>query len=391
MKNNISKYIEHILPDIVYLADYIFDNPEIGNAEYKACDILTRQFSQHGFSVEIGVGNLPTAFRAAYANGTNGPTIGLLVEYDALETLGHACGHHLQGPIALAAALAIKNLITDKPYKLVIYGTPAEETTSGKLTMLKNGCFKDIDLALMTHANPGTCIDIKSMAAIKYTVTFYGQASHAALKPENGRSALDALLLAFHGIEFLREHVPEDTKIHYTVVNAGGPANSIPAKAVGSFYVRNYNSLKLREIMPRFEKIMQGAAMMTETRVEIAIEKELIAKIPCPSLNELAMKNAAEFKLPNLLPPREKTGSTDFGAVMYEVPGTCLRIDFVPLGTASHSQEYLQAGKGPAAQKALSYGAKALAGMCWDIIIDSNLLNIIKNDFMTNKRAAANS
>lgn len=389
MKEKISSYIDSVAEHLVSMSEYIFDNPEIGNKEFKACELLCKAFEAEGFQVEKGIGGLETAFRAIYEHGTGGPSIGILVEYDALEKQGHACGHHMQGPTGLGAALAVRESVQDKPYKLVIYGTPAEETTSGKLTMIKNGCFKDIDVAIMTHANPGTGIDVKSMAAIKYTVTFHGVAAHAALRPEAGRSAFDALLLSFQGVEFLREHVQDDTRIHYTVLDAGGPANSIPAKAVGSFYVRSYNPIKLYDIAKRFEKVLQGAAMMTETTVDIHIDKELKGKIPCYVLNDLAMKNATEFGMSNLQPPREKTGSTDFGAVMFDTPGTCLRVDFVPAGTASHSQAYLDAGKGVAAARAISDGAKTVAGICYDIITQDGLLASIQKDFEDNKTAAA--
>lgn len=389
MKNKISPYIDSIATELTEMSEFIFDNPEIGNKEYKACDLLCNAFSKRGFSVEKGVGGLETSFRAVYEQGSGGPSIGILVEYDALEKQGHACGHHMQGPLGYGAALALQQSIEDKPYKIVVYGTPAEETTSGKIAMMNNGCFRDIDVALMTHGNPGTGIDVKSMAAIKYTVTFHGKAAHAALRPEMGRSAFDALLLSFQGVEFLREHVPEDTRIHYTVLDAGGPANSVPAKAVGSFYVRSYNPIKLYDIAKRFEKVMQGAAMMTETTVDIHVDKELKGKIPCYVLNDLAMKNAAEFGLTNLQPAREKTGSTDFGTVMFDIPGTCLRVDFVPVGTASHSQEYLDAGKGATANKAIVDGAKALAGIAYDIVMQAGLLESIKADFVKNKEEAA--
>ncbi len=389
MKKRIAETIDRMGSELVEMSDYIFDNPEVGNSEYKASELLCAALEKNGFAVERSIGGLETAFRATYENGTGGASIGLLVEYDALAKQGHACGHHMQGPTGYGAAVAIKQLLRDKPYKIVVYGTPAEETTSGKLAMLANGCFRDIDVAIMTHANPGTAVDVKSMAAIKYTVTFRGKAAHAAMRPEQGRSALDGLLLAFQGVEFLREHVPEDTRMHYTVLDAGGPANSVPAQAVGSFYVRSYNTIKLQGVAERFEKVLQGAAMMSETTVEIHRDKELKGKIPCYVLNDLAMANAKEFGMSNLQPPREKTGSTDFGAVMFEIPGTCLRVDFVPIGTSSHSQEYLEAGKGAIAARAVCDGAKAVAGMCFDIITQEGLLESIRSDFEKNKQQMA--
>lgn len=382
MKNTVYKKIDELLPELKRMANYIFDNPEVGLKEYKAMNSLTEFLEKNNFIIEKGIAGLETAFRATYENGVGGPSIGVLVEYDALENLGHACGHHLQGPIGLGAAIAIINCVKELNYKLVIYGTPAEETVGGKLIMIKNGCFKDIDIALMTHVGANTTTDIKSMAMCKLNVTFKGKSSHAALQPESGRSALDALLLTFNAVEFLREHVPEDVKMHYTIQNAGGPANIVPEQANGIFYLRSYDNQTLADCKKRFFKIVEGAKLMTETDGSIEILKEMGGKIPILSLNELVMKNALLVNAPALSKPREKTGSTDFGSVMSLIPGTCLRVAFVPEGTSSHSQEYLKAGKSEEAVLAIQVGAKALAGTIYDIIADIKVFNEIKNEFL---------
>ena len=143
--------------------------------------------------------------------------IGILCEYDALEGLGHGCGHHMQGPSCLGAAVALKECAGEEPFTLVVYGTPAEETLGSKCDMIKNGCFHELDAAFMMHGSPTTCTDVKCLADQSFRVTFHGKRAHAALAPEQGRSAFDALLVAFNGIEFLREHVPDDVRMHYTV------------------------------------------------------------------------------------------------------------------------------------------------------------------------------
>ena len=130
----------------------------------------------------------------------------------------------MQGPGCLGAAAALKETLADKPYRLVVYGTPAEETRGAKASMIKNGCFHDIDAAFMMHGSPTTCTDVKCLADQSFRVKFYGKRAHAALAPEKGRSAFDALLVAFNGIEFLREHVPDDTRMHYTVSGLPGPS-----------------------------------------------------------------------------------------------------------------------------------------------------------------------
>jgi len=386
MKQEIWKTIEQSAPRWIELADWIFDHPELGNQEFQASARLLEPLEEAGFKIERNIAGLPTAFRAEYRQGQGGPVIGLLTEYDALEKLGHACGHHLQGPAIVACALAIIKAVKEFPFTLVIYGTPAEETTSGKITMLQHGYFEELDAALMIHANPGTTVDVKSMALATFTVTFHGITSHAAVKPEAGRSALDGLLLSFQGVEFLREHVPEDVRMHYTVIDGGGAANSVPAKAVGHFYLRSYDSHTLKDVKRRFYQVIEGAALMSDTKASIMAEKEIDAKIPVLTLNDLLMHNANEVSAPHICPPREKTGSTDFGNVMVRVPGSCLRMDFVPLGTPSHSEAYLAAGKGEAAVTAVLVGAKILAGSVYQLISEPELLQKVRNEFREAKK-----
>ncbi|SCI91370.1 Aminobenzoyl-glutamate utilization protein B [uncultured Clostridium sp.] len=386
LKEVMFREIDEIRNEMTAMADDIFDHPEIGMEEFHAQKVLTDWLEKEGFQVERGVVGVETAFKAVYSHGTGGPNIGLLCEYDALPGIGHACGHHMQGPSILAAAKALKDADIKEPYTITVYGTPAEESVSGKIRMIQNGCtFEELDVALMMHGGPATQVDVKSLANSKYKVIFHGVSSHAAIRPEKGRSALDGLILAFQGIEFLREHVNSDVKIHYTVVNCGGtPANVVPAYAEASVYVRSYNRAYLDTVCRRFEKVLKGAAMMTETEVEIIEEKKVDNKIPVLTLNDLVMKQAEELHAPQLAPAREKTGSTDFGNVMRRVPGTCARIAFVDPGAAAHSQEYIAAGKTDAAHDAVVYGAKILAGTALELIEDPELLNRVKTEFKEN-------
>lgn len=386
LKEVMFRDIDGIRNEMTAMADDIFDHPEIGLEEFHAQKVLTDWLEKEGFVIERGVAGVETAFKAVYRYGEGGPNIGLLCEYDALPGIGHACGHHMQGPSILAAAKALKDAEIREPYVITVYGTPAEESVSGKIRMIQNGCtFEELDAALMMHGGPATQVDVKSLANSKYKVIFHGVSAHAAIKPEKGRSALDALILAFQGIEFLREHVNSDVKIHYTVVNCGGtPANVVPAYAEASVYVRSYNRAYLDTVCRRFEKVLKGAAMMTETEVEIIEEKKVDNKIPVLTLNDLVMKQAEEIHAPQIAPAREKTGSTDFGNVMRRVPGTCARIAFVAPGAAAHSQEYIEAGKTEAAHDAVIYGAKILAGTALELIEDPELLKQAKEEFRKN-------
>jgi len=385
MKETIFNYINEITSELLGMSDYIFDNPELAFEEFKAAEILTNYLEENGFNVELGLGTLKTAFRAVYENGVGGPTIGLLCEYDALEGMGHACAHQMQGPSIVGAALSIKNVLIDKPYKLIVYGTPGEEGGGGKITMLKEGYLTDIDVALMMHGGPATQTDVKSMASTSISVTFHGESAHAALKPELGRSALDALLLTFHGLEILREHVLEDTRMHYTVIDAGGPSNVVPAKAVGSFNLRSYNSAYLKDVVRRFEKIVEGASLMTETTYEVEIEKTLESKIPVYKLNELLMSNAELIDAPTRRIAREKTGSTDFGNVTYLLPGSCIRVAFVDENLSSHSLDFINDGKSERGHAAVITAAKILAGTTFDVINNPDIVKEIQDEFKSTK------
>ena len=386
IKSLMDQSIDNIREELWALGDSIYDNPEVALHEVFASTLLEDWLEQHGFNVTRGLGTMSTAFRATYENGAGGPSIGLLCEYDALPRLGHACGHHLQGPCIIAAANAIKNANIDKPYKLVIYGTPAEENLAGKITMLEEGCFRDIDVALMMHGSPTTTCDIKSMANYHIDVVFEGKSSHAAINPDKGRSALDALLLTFQGIEFLREHVPEDSRMHYTVADTYNiPANVVPDKAKGSFILRSFNMYTLENIFSRFERIVHGAAEMTETMATIKVQSHMAAKIPVLSLNKLLIDCAEEIGAPRISGPRKKPGSTDFANVMEIVPGSCIRVAFVPENAASHSQEILANGKAETGHNAIIYGAKVLANAAYEMIKDDSLLAEIKDEFIRNK------
>ena len=387
MRDKIKNYVDEISGWLWELSDRIYDYAEPAFEEKQSCSLMEAAFEKHGFVVEHGVAGLDTAFRAVYSQGTDGLSIGLLFEYDALEQVGHACGHHMQGPSVLGAALAVKELCREQDYRLVVYATPAEETVGGKIIMMDEGCFKDIDVALMMHGAPTTCVDVKCMALEDFIITFKGVKAHAAMSPDQGRSAFDAALLSFQGIEFLREHVKEDTRMHYTVLNAGGPPNVVPDQTVAEYTLRSYDTDYLNEVVDRFRDVIRGACMMTGTQYSEERTYPFRAKIPCYELNDLIMEQARAFEAPQLARPREKTGSTDFGNVMYEVPGSCIRVAFVPEGTSAHSKEYLDAGKTETAHKAVSYGAMILAGTILELIHKPERMERIREEFARAKKS----
>lgn len=394
LKKLLGEVIEMHRAELCKMADLIYDFAEKSAEEYKSMELLTDYLQNEGFTVERGIA-LDTAFRATWDNcrasvddeGENtAPVLGILVEYDALEDIGHACGHHMQGPAGIGAAIAIKDVMKDYPFKLVIYGTPAEETLGGKIVMLDAGYMKELDLALMSHGSPNTSVDEKCMALENFVVTFHGVKSHAAISPDEGRSALDAALLSFHAIEMLREHVKDDTRMHYTIRNAGGPPNVVPDLTVAEYTLRSYSTSYLNTVVERFYNILKGAALMTDTTYDIQRDLPFKSKIVCHSVNDLLMKNAAYEKAPSIAAPRKKTGSTDFGNVLYEIPGSCIRIAFTKPDAQPHSQEYLEAGKTDKAHDAICYAAKIMADTFCDVITTPGLLTQIKEEFYAAKQ-----
>lgn len=394
LKKLLGEVIEMHRAELCKMADLIYDFAEKSAEEYKSMELLTDYLQNEGFTVERGIA-LDTAFRATWDNcmasvddeGKNtAPVLGILVEYDALEDIGHACGHHMQGPAGIGAAIAIKDVMKDYPFKLVIYGTPAEETLGGKIIMLDAGYMKELDLALMSHGSPNTSVDEKCMALENFVVTFHGVKSHAAISPDEGRSALDAALLSFHAIEMLREHVKDDTRMHYTIRNAGGPPNVVPDLTVAEYTLRSYSTSYLNTVVERFYNILKGAALMTDTTYDIQRDLPFKSKIVCHSVNDLLMKNAAYEEAPSIAAPRKKTGSTDFGNVLCEIPGSCIRIAFTKPDAQPHSQEYLEAGKTDKAHDAICYAAKIMADTFCDVITTPGLLTQIKEEFYAAKQ-----
>lgn len=370
---------------LVEMNDFIHGNPELGNQEFKAHRLVADTLERNGFAVDREIVGLKTAFRATYRNGEGGPKIGLLCEYDALEELGHGCGHNMQAPAIVGAALALAKGLGEVPATIVVYGTPAEETTSGKIPMSKQGVFDDLDVALMMHGGDRTTVDGKSLAVDVFDFIFEGKSAHAAIAPEQGISALDAVLMMFNGLEYLREHVRSDVRFHGIITDGGKAPNIVPERAAARFYVRANDRPHLETVVERVCNVARGAALAVGAKVTISEFKSYPNKLNVQKLNDLLLSEAKTVGAENITPPRTSTGSTDFGCVTYRVPGACLRVAFVPFNTSSHSVEWVQAGNSPAAHDAIVVAAKALAGACYEIAESSELLEQIKQEFAAAK------
>ena len=356
LKEKILQAVEANSAELFAMACDIFDHPECGREEVYASNLLTNFLEEKGFTVERGIGGLETAFRATWEQGSGGPSIGFMMEYDALRDLGHACGHHLQGPTCIGAALALRE-VAKEPFKLVLYGTPDEESRGGKIDMVNNGCFRDIDVIFSHHTKSNTCVSQGSMALAPHQVTFHGTPAHAAVAPWEGRSALDALMLAFHGLEIMREHVKDGCRIQYTILERTGPTNIIHAQARAHITLRSGDRFYLEEMQQRLVDILKGACQMTGTTFELTHLPVYWNMIRIEALSDKALAIAEELGVEKIAYNDQSLfGSTDVGNVSWVVPNLNLNTYYGDY--SEHTEEYLNNGKTEKALASMLSGSK---------------------------------
>lgn len=293
--NIIAKWIDDNSEQLINIADSLHKNPELAYEEYKSSKLLADYLATQGFEVKMATADIETAFTAEWGSGA--PIIGFLAEYDALPGLGHACAHNLLGTAVCAAAVALKEDMTANgaPGTIRVYGTPAEEIMSGKIVMNDKGVFDDLDVAVTWHPfdRNRVCNDIWPSIDRK-TYTFTGVPAHASECPELGRSALDAAELMNVGVNYLREHVSTDVRMHYSYENNGIPANIVPDKAKTEYFIRSPLRSLTEDASLRVDNCAHGAAMMTGTTVDIeliAYCDEMKINRPLCELYYEAMKN----------------------------------------------------------------------------------------------------
>ena len=383
----VARTIDGLQRELADMSDFIFDHPgdrPAGSQGLRAALRLPGQARIRGWSAALRgcpppSGRCTRSARAARASGSCANTTPSPASATRAPTTSRA-------PCILGAAIAIKDQAGDLPYTLDVIGTPAEETVGGKVLMLEQGAFLDLDVALMMHGNDVTQVDLKSLALSEYQLTFHGTSAHAAMAPEDGRSALEAVMLVFNGLAYLRGHVRDDIRIHGIIEEGGQAVNAIPDRAVARIEVRSYDRPYLDQVIGRVQRIIEGAALrMTDTRFTLEKTTEFHSKIPVLCLNDLLMENAERAGARAIEPPRERTGSTDFGNVMYHVPGTCINLPIVDKGISPHTQGYLDRGKSPEAHEAMVLGARTLAMTALDLLRDPSLLDAVQAEFRREK------
>ena len=409
MKTATIKALDNRMEEYQNIAGKIWEFAEVGYKETKSSALLQETLRKEGFQVTTGAAGMPTAFIASYGSGS--PVIAILAEYDALPGLsqqavpekkviagqdaGHGCGHNLFGTASVAAAISLKQLMASGQIKgtLRVYGCPAEEGGSGKVYLVREGYFKDVDVAIHWHPKDKNMVTMTSaLANTSAKFRFYGISAHASMAPERGRSALDGVEAMDYMVNMMREHVPQETRIHYVITQGGKAPNVVPDFAEVFYYVRHPKKEWVQSIFERLVKTAEGAAKGTETRMEYEIIggthdlliNTSLAKIMQQNLeltggvtyseseSAFAKKLATSFSNPPAITSAEKIeplqnwidaggGSTDVGDVSYAVPTVGLdAATWVP-GTAAHSWQAVACNATGIGAKGMMVAAKTMA------------------------------
>lgn len=437
-----------------YIAKEIWDHPEIALTESFASNMLAKELEGEGFSIEWGAGGMPTAFIATWGSGS--PIIGYLGEYDALPGLsqdlntaktplvnggpGHGCGHNLFGTACMGSAIGLKKAMEAEniPGTIRFYGCPAEETLVGKTFMARDGVFDDLDAAISWH--PGSTNIVwngSSLAMNSFKVNFHGVASHAGVDPENGRSALDGVMLMDVGVNYLREHIIQEARIHSVVTSGGQAPNVVPAYAQVWYYVRAPHRHQVEEIYGRILDIAKGAALMSGTTHDIEFITGCYDLLPNDTMSQLLhdcmvesntmtftpqekayakelqatfapgmleadfgrMKRSAKLPLdddrindplwPDVIQHTENPptmgGSTEVGDVSWITPTGQVTTTCWPLGTPGHSWQIVASVGSGIGKQGMMLASKGMALAGLDLMTNPDLLAQVKVEFENKK------
>ncbi|MAF51616.1 MAG: amidohydrolase [Chloroflexi bacterium] len=386
--------VDALHDELVEISLDIHSHPQVNYEEQHAAKLLADNLESHGFHVERGVGGVETAFRGTLnGGGGDGPTVGLLAEYDALPEIGHGCGHNLIAISNLGAGLAAQSALGSLPGRIVVLGTPAEEGGGGKIRMLDAGVFDGVDIALSSHpssnmtsfdtdAPPGTTW---SLAMASRIFEFHGKAAHAAARPEAGINALNAVIHLFTGIDAMRQHLRDDTRIHGVVTHGGTAANVVPEYAAADFMMRSRDRVYLTEVLGKVMNIAEGAATMTGARLEPPTANPMYEDVrPNTTLAGTAEAIARDIGM-DVDPPasgsRGSGASTDFGNVSHVMPSFAMRFAVSREPVPGHSRLMTEAARTDLAHENALATAKVLGIMACDLLADPGLAEAARREF----------
>lgn len=441
----ISQLIEEKRDQLIHVSNSIWEFAETGFEEWKSADILCETLKKEGFEVEKGIGGIETAFIGSYGSG--GPVVAILGEFDALSGLsqkggvakseevikngnGHGCGHNLLGTGAMAAAIALRYYMEENnlPGTIRYYGCPGEEIGGGKTFMVREGIFDDVDFALTWHPETHNKVwSSPSLACYEVNYRFTGRSAHAAAAPHLGRSALDAVELMNIGVNYLREHIVPEARVHYAVTNTGGfSPNVVQAEAEVLYFIRAPKVSQTDEVYKRVCEIARGAAMMSGTEVEIGFDSAMFDLIPntvletimnkkymelgAPAFDENEIQFAKEIRttlsevekdldirftkelkgkeLSNQVEPYFESkevlpGSTDVGDVSWIVPTAQCYVACAAIGTPLHSWQMVAQGATSIGHKGMLHAGKVIAATALEAFQNPEIIKQAKEELLT--------
>jgi amidohydrolase len=385
LKQRVVDEVEAHRAALIKVSDTIHAHPELGFEEYQATALLTGLLEDGGYSVQRGVVGLETAFVATARGKELGPTIAILAEYDALEGLGHACGHNIIGTAAVGAGLALQAVLPELVGQVQVIGTPAEEGGGGKAIMVKAGVFDNVHAAMMFHPSGKNLTRRRSLTSYKIGIEFHGKPAHAAARPDEGINALDALILTYNGINALRQHLRDDARVHGIITHGGEAPNIVPEYAAARFYVRAADVPYTRVVIDKVHACARGAALATGARLEFGeFAPHYENRLPNPVLSDLWEANMAVFGL-TLDEPDERMGSSDIGNVSQVVPAIHPYIAIGPQDLGGHTAEFCAAAASPAGHEGMIVAAKLLAMTAVDLLAEPGHLTRAEEAFARQK------
>lgn len=375
MKKKIYDEGQLIRQRLCEMSDYIYNNPELGNEEYKAVEALTTFLKEHNFKIESPIADMDTAFKATFDSGKPGMTIGYLCEYDALPKIGHGCGHNMIGVMSAGAGVALSKVLHEIGGKVIVYGTPAEETNGGKVILAEAGVFDELDAAMIVHPDGETRASGSSSALYPIRFIYKGKTAHAASCPEKGINALNSVIQLFNGIDALRQHVTPDVRMHGIITKGGVAANIVPDEAIADFYFRASTKERVTEVVEKVKKIAEGAALMTGATLEMERYE-----LPYDDLNtnealsEMFNNNLRELGITDIKEAKATGGSSDIGNVSYVAPTIHPYIGITDCPMVGHSVEMAKATTTSKAHDRLLIAALAMAYTGHDVIVRNESL-----------------
>lgn len=381
--------IEANCSEMAAMSDDFAAHPEISGEEKRTSGKIVEVLKKHGFSVEYPFMGIPYSFLAAKGR-KGGPKAAILVEYDALPEIGHACGHNLHGAMSVLAGAALAPLMDEVGGELLVVGTPAEETNGAKVEMAEKGLFDGCDFAMMIHSHCGkTIVQYRSLALFPVEFVFTGQTSHAAASPWEGRNALNGLQLFFHAVDMLRQHVKPDVRMHGVIAEGGAAANIVPDRAVGRFYFRAPKQAYLDRLMEKIYNCARGAALATETEVSWnRFELPFKDVLPNSAAEEMVTQIMQDLGI-EVTPNKEGMGSSDVGDVTYRCPALQPELD-ISEGRRidAHTREFAAATTTEAAHEAMKKGAKVIGRAMLRVFTDPALRTKMWEDYRKEIKAA---